>query len=619
MIKLPSIKSLLINIGSEAKRFPFVVSSSVLLAGTLIYMTHEGWDFKEHDFFWGKLSMCCALGLSFFFATALLSEAKGHSLKQKMIVQAITLAIILIYYFTIEKYEEFNLESFTRYTLYIIAAHLFVAFAAFTGANRINSFWQFNKTLSLRFLLSMLYVSVLYGGIALAFFLIDDLLHFKIEYTKYLYVWYILSAIVNTFIFLAGIPKDLLALEGNNSYPKGLKAFTQFVLLPLVTLYMLILYAYFAKIIIQWSLPKGYVSYLVISFSVMGILSLLLIYPLRDNEENKWIKIFSRWFYVALYPLIILLGVSIYHRIFQYGITEHRYFILVLAGWLVFIGTYFLLTKKENIKIIPITLCLFSILTSAGPWGAFSISKHSQKNRLEKILLNNGILINGKITKAHKIVNDSVRKNISSIVRYLDESHSIEMLQPWLTINLDSIHNSKWGYSYKADSVLAMMGVSSQYYGRYASSGGGFILQLKDRYNETPIDIKGFDYYFDFTYDNYQSDTAALDTTKNYRYMIIGTDSVCFIPCKAPCKFALVKNKKNIADIDLNGFITDLHNQLDSIGDYDIYVPSDKFSYKKTATDSIVYCFCFKSIEVEKVSNNYRIQSLQAAILTKHQ
>ena len=42
---------------------------------------------------------------------------------------------------------------------------------------------------------------------------------------------------LNTFIFLAGVPKDLSALEKETSYPKGLKAFTQFVFLPLITLY----------------------------------------------------------------------------------------------------------------------------------------------------------------------------------------------------------------------------------------------------------------------------------------------------------------------------------------------------------------------------------------------
>jgi hypothetical protein len=617
MIKLPSIQTLLAQIVSIIKRFPLVILSATLLTFSFIYITHQDWKFKDDfAFLWAKFSMCCGLGLVLFLATALFSESKGLSMKKKIMVQGSTLAIIIGYYFTIDKQEDFNLESFTQYTLYIVAAHLFVAFSAFTGPNRINGFWQFNKTLFLRFLLSALYTGVLYGGIALAFWLMDDLLHITIVYTKYLYAWYILSGIVNTFIFLAGVPKDLTPLEGETSYPKGLKAFTQFVFLPFITLYLLILYAYFAKIIIHCSLPKGYVSYLVISFSTMGILSLLLIYPLRDNEENKWIKIFSRWYYVALYPLIILLGVSIYNRISQYGITEHRYFILVLAAWLVFIASYFLLNKKENIKIIPITLFALAILTSAGPTGAFSVSRHSQKNRLEKLLTENGILINGKIVKHTKGVNDSDIVNISSILRYLEEANAFKMLQPWFNQNLDSIH----AHGYIPDSICKIMGIPFEPY-TYSSheNSRGVEFELADRYSKSSINVKGFDYYSDFSYDQYERDTDLLDTTKYHQYLMVGNDSVFFVPYRSPCKYALMKNKQCIAIIDLNNFIANLYSQLDSTGNnYYIAVPEDKFMFERTSLDSTVYRFIFSSIDVRKIRNQSVIESMKAAVLTKH-
>jgi len=623
MIKLPSIQSLLTQIGNIIKRFPLVIFSAVLLTSCFIYMTHQDWRFKEDvAFFWGKLSMCSGLGIVLFLATALLSEAKGHSMKKKIIVQVITLAVIVGYYFTLEKYENFNLDSFTRYMLYIIAAHLFVSFSAFTGTNKLNGFWQFNKTLFLRFLLSALYTGVLYGGIALAFWLMDDLLHFKIEYTKYLYVWYILSGMVNTFIFLTGVPKDLSALESDNSYPKGLKAFTQFVLLPLVTLYLLILYAYFAKIIIHWNLPKGYVSYLVISFSTMGILSLLLIYQIRDNEENQWIKIFSRWFYVALYPLIILLGVSIFHRISQYGITEHRYFILVLAVWLVFIATYFLLSKKENIKIIPITLFALALLTSAGPTGAFSVSHHSQKSRLEKLLAANGILVNGKIVKAIKGVNDSDVVSISSILRYMEEANALKILQPWFNQNLDSLRSNSSHYIDSPDSICKIMGIPFEPYSYYSrgSYSRGFEFELANSYYKSSVNVKGFDYYTDFSYNYYvPSDTTTLDTTRDNEYFKSGNDSISFIPCHSSCKYALVKKGKRIATFELYGFITMLRNQSDTIAnEYYSYVKPDKFMYEQTGTDSTVYQFRFNSIEVRKLHNKYMIDNIRAAILTKH-
>ncbi len=629
MIKLPSIQSLIQQTASILKRFPLTVICAVLMSTSLIYLTHNHWDLKEsNQFFWAKLSLCSALGLSLFLATALLSEAKGHSLNGKIAVQVITFGVILAYYFSIDSYEEFNLESFSRFSLYIIASHLFVAFAPFTGPNRINGFWQFNKTLFFRSLLSALYTCVLYGGIAIAFWLIDDLLHVEIKYTKYAYVWYLLAGVLNTLIFLAGVPKDMAEQEIDTSYPKGLKAFTQFVLLPLVTLYLLILYAYFAKIVIHWNLPKGYVSYLVISFSVMGILSLLLIYPLRDMEENKWIKIFSRWFYVALYPLIVLLGISIYHRISEYGITEHRYFILALAVWLVFIAAYFLISKKENIKLIPVTLFAFAILTSAGPTGAFSVSHQSQKNRLEKLLVQNGILVNGRIVKTTKSITDSDQANIGSILHYLEEAHALKLLQPWFNRDIDSMNGSSIYYSAAPDSLCKIMGIVYEPYNYYYSSRNyntnnhhntSFSLTSNASYYRATLNIKGYDYYTDFSYRQYNSEQSDFDTSRSNEYFITGKDSIFFIPYKAPCKFALVKQRKTIAVMDLYNYISNLHTSADSAnGLYSISVPEDKFVYDAKGSDSSVYHFRFKSVEVNTVNSKYTIQYIDAIILSKH-
>ncbi|HTB31177.1 MAG TPA: DUF4153 domain-containing protein [Bacteroidia bacterium] len=621
MVKVPSLQSLAQETVSVIKRFPLSVLSAILLTFSFMWLTHEGWDLKDAEkFFLAKLSMCSALGLSLFIATALLSEAKGHSRNAKIIVQLITLGLIVAYYFTIDNYENFNLDSFTRFSLYIIATHLFVAFAAFTGPNRINGFWQFNKTLFLRGLLSGLYTCVLYGGIALAFWLLDDLLHISIIYTKYAYTWYFLSGILNTFIFLGGVPKDLTQLEADTSYPKGLKAFTQFVLLPLVTLYLLILYIYFAKIVIHWSLPKGYISYLVISFSIMGILSLLLIYPLRNMEENKWIKIFSRWFYVALYPLIVLLGVSIFHRISEYGITEHRYFILVLAIWLVFIAAYFLFGKKENIKIIPVTLFLLAIITSAGPLSAFSVSHHSQKNRLEKILTANGILVNNRIVKTNKAIPDTVSDDINSILRYMENAHTIDLLQPWFTQNLDSIHVDKWGYANKTDSIIAFMGYTTSYHNRHSSSYSSPDYELNSSISQyrSSTNVKGFDYYSSLSYSFYGfNDSTKMDTSGGENYFVADEDTLYIIPYRIGFKYALQKHNKTISVLELGKFATSLHSKYDTNGSYYTYVPPDKLYYSDTA-EQVVYRFNFRLIDVRKTGSISYIYTMEGIVLSKH-
>jgi len=59
----------------------------------------------------------------------------------------------------------------------------------------------------------------------------------------------VVIGLFNTLFFLAGIPKNE-ELHHELQYPKGLKTFTQFVLVPLVTLYLLILLTYEGRIIL---------------------------------------------------------------------------------------------------------------------------------------------------------------------------------------------------------------------------------------------------------------------------------------------------------------------------------------------------------------------------------
>ncbi|MFD2143966.1 DUF4153 domain-containing protein [Mucilaginibacter antarcticus] len=204
---------------------------------------------------------------------------------------------------------------------------------------------------------------------------VNLLFNVKFEFDTFAILWIWIVGMFSTTFFLTGVPGNFAALNKDNSYPNGLKVFTQYVLIPLATIYLAILLAYEAKILIQWNLPKGFVSYLILGYAVFGILSLLLVYPIREQEENKWLKSFARNFYLLLLPLLILLFVAVGTRVFEYGITEQRYFLIALALWLLFISIYFLLFKTQNIKVIPISLCLVTLITIYGPQGRFQCLK----------------------------------------------------------------------------------------------------------------------------------------------------------------------------------------------------------------------------------------------------
>ncbi|QHL87172.1 DUF4153 domain-containing protein [Nibribacter ruber] len=437
-------------------RFPFTLLSA-LTGTTVVWLIIERNSRQESIL--PKLAIVSALGLILFFVLELYSERKGNHPRLRWLLMALGVALLTGYYLFLPPEPAF--KEVMRYMLLMIALHLAASFAAFLNRGIENGFWQFNKSLFLRLLTAALYSAVLYLGLVLAILAFDQLFDIEISSKVYSRLWIFMVGVFNTWFFLAGVPNPN-DLERVTDYPKGLKLFTQFVLLPLVTLYLVILYAYMGKILVQWEWPRGWVSYLVLGFSTAGIFSLLLIHPVRETEGNRWIRTFAKWFYRALFPLLILLLLAIWRRVRDYGITEKRYIVLALALWLLAVAVYFLWSRQKNIKFIPMTLGAIAFLAAFGPWGAFSVSQRSQTSRLETIMTRHQLLVNGQVQKVKTPVPDSAAAEITSIVEYLGEMHQYASVRSWFGAPLDSLFEDRPQYGLRAPfttDVLALMGL----------------------------------------------------------------------------------------------------------------------------------------------------------------
>ena len=160
-------------------------------------------------------------------------------------------------------------------------------------------------------------------------------------------------------------------------YTTAFKNLTKFILIPITAIYFLILYAFSTKILVTWQLPEGWVGKLVLGFSVAGIFTYLLNFMLVKFDDSVVVKGFRRWFFYILLPMVLLLFVAIGRRIGDYGVTEARYVVAISGAWLLLISVYFILSKRDNIKFIPISLAVFSLLTVLGPLSAFKVSERS--------------------------------------------------------------------------------------------------------------------------------------------------------------------------------------------------------------------------------------------------
>lgn len=440
-MKFPSIKNLAQSAANTIKRYPF--ETFFALAGTIaatakieldnLNRISENWCMRA--------IMIANLGFLLSLSATLYTQSKGWETGKKILVKIVATVIAIALIFMINPPE--RQADYTRFFLLSLAFHLMVAFAAFTGKGQIQGFWQFNKTLFLRILASMLYGVVLFAGLAAAIGATNILFNFKFESDTYQVLWVWITGMFTTLFFLAGVPTDTPALNEDASYPKGLKIFTQYVLIPLSTVYLIILLAYEIKILMEWKLPKGLVSNLILGYAVFGILSLLLVYPIREQNENKWLKTYTRNFYFLLIPLQGLLFVAVGTRVFSYGVTEFRYFLIALALWLLFVSIYFLSFRKQNIKIIPISLCILTLFSIYGPQSAFTISMYSQRRMVINFFkkhngFKDGILMPVDSTKISKREGGQAVERL----RYFVYQYDLNALQPYFKRDLKRVSDS---------------------------------------------------------------------------------------------------------------------------------------------------------------------------------
>lgn len=497
MIKLPSLENLSKQAIETSQRFPVVLTFAILGTGAFLWLVDQN---RGHhvivNFIWVS-----ALAISIFTAITTGGERYKWDGAKLWGTRFVAVVLLGIYYlFLPEEFESSGSEAFYRYLLWFLAAHLLVSFSPFISGGNVHEFWAYNKSLFLRLLLSALYVSVLFAGLSIALISLENLLEFNLRSVRYGQVAIFLTGIFGTWFFLSGVPKPDDLTETERSYPNGLRLFVQYVLLPLVVVYIFILYLYMGKILIEWDWPNGWVANLVLSFSITGILALLLLYPIQKEEDHKWVTVFAKGYYVALIPLIVLLMLSIWVRISEYGVTVNRYLVATLAVWLSGMVIYFLISKARNIKVIPISLFLISVLISFGPLSAFEVSERSQLNRLESIFLKHDLLDeNGLITKAESEIPFDDRKQISSGIRYLLNLKGAEPLQKYFSEDLDEVIENKHDLEVVTDAGAITMKIGFEFVYDWEEENGieeGFSYFQVTSKNTEAILVDGFTYHF---------------------------------------------------------------------------------------------------------------------------
>jgi hypothetical protein len=447
-----------INASAKAafQRFPATLLWVILGSAYCIYvLDHSSYDLYDTH---ARVLLTLILGVSWLIGTQFFLEQLNPT-KNKQWIKLIILGLLLLFYLHLPHFEQsyVNPKFLLRFFLLLFSGHLFVLFAPFIIKWNKEAYWNYLKSIGYAILRSGFFSGVLYIGLVLALLAIQALFNVTIPDKRFGQLFIFCLGVVNTWIYLSDFPKNVLQ-QTTIQYNRALEVFVQYILIPLILLYIIILYAYGFKIVLQWELPKGWVSYLVTALALLGFLVQVLIHPVQKIVKSWIINRFYPWFYWLLMPLIILLFVSIFRRIFEYGITENRYLVLLTAFWILGASLYMLLSKAKTLKLLPISLFILAILSSFGFWSAFPVAVKSQISEFRKVY--NEVVANEHLATRAKY------EQLQSILTYLNERQAISELNDITGIHLthgttDSLISKFSPYNYlDTQVVLDSLGVA---------------------------------------------------------------------------------------------------------------------------------------------------------------
>jgi len=416
-MRFPSVTALTERAWAVALRFPWTLAAAALAAAAACVAVGRNGERADQ---WGRIAMTVMLAVPLSTGITLAGERRGWSRGLTLALQVAGIALLVLFYVgwpgPREQWE------MLRYVQLSAALHLLVAVLPFIRGPETTAFWEYNRQLFLAFLRAAVFSAVLFVGLAIALAALDKLFGVHVPGELYGRLWLVIALLGNTWIFLAALPNDVTMREGATDYPRALKIFTQYILTPLVGVYLVILTAYLAKILVTRQWPSGWIGWLVGSVAVSGILGFLLVDPLRRARDEGWIAIYARWLFIGLMPAAVMLLLALGKRIEPYGLTELRVIALALGVWLFTVAVVYTIRPESGIRLIPLSLAAVLAVLMAGPISATRLSVRSQTRRLNELLA-------AIARPTPRDTTSETRQELSGATRYLVERHATRPLE----------------------------------------------------------------------------------------------------------------------------------------------------------------------------------------------
>ena len=383
------------QISSAFRRFPVASALAFFTFFALVYSTEHTEIFERlagmRFLAWLGIYPIAAMLIS--LTTSLVQE----SLKNRSrLPQAITggawfvFSLFLTFAFSMD-------VSWANYYLVATASFIYITatfgifIAPFWKDKDENAFWIFLFRNLKALVVGALIAALLLASVEALVFCFGALFEHEFNEKVYLYIVYFCAGAVFPILYFTGIP----SIEECHSETPALNKFAtstiKFLFVPVLSLAILLFYAYIVKFIVLWDMPQGMVSYFVSGFMLYMLALVTVLYPARLSPGSTFEKKLLKIFPTACIPLVAMMSVGLVRRISDYGISPWRLYVVGINIFFYIIIAIFLIDKiKCKSRYIAVIFCAIFFVITDTPLNASNISHRVWMGSIKAALVEQG-------------------------------------------------------------------------------------------------------------------------------------------------------------------------------------------------------------------------------------
>lgn len=370
---------------SNLKRFPITLFFTIALTCYLCYFVSNHDENKKLNWIIGYyLSVGTLLSLTLH----LWCEEMKRIIPKIAVQAGMHLLLILdASYLYSYSYEKSFTEIGIAHGAGILAIGLSVFFLSFFKEKNDIPSWNFALSSITACVTANVIGCIMSGGICFLILSVHKLFDLSIDSTCYLYIVILCNVCLSMFLFLGLLPQKQ---EKHNTRPlqhSFLNGVIHYLFLPLTGGYLIVLYIYALRILINWELPIGWVSWLVITLMTGCIVIEFGLYPSRMAQQKRTDNLIARWLPLFVLPLLFLMTIGIIRRFNDYGVTINRLYLITLNIWCYFVCITLIIIKAKRISWIPISFSLVFLLTSVLPVNYASITRQIIQKEVNQTII----------------------------------------------------------------------------------------------------------------------------------------------------------------------------------------------------------------------------------------